>query len=43
MNKQKYEIEVIRHSLAHIMAAAVKNLYPNANSGWGRPGEWFLL
>ena len=35
MNKQKYEIEVIRHSLAHIMAAAVKNLYPNAKFGMG--------
>lgn len=35
MNKQKYEIEVIRHSLAHIMATAVKSLYPEAKFGMG--------
>lgn len=35
MNKQKYEVEVIRHSLAHIMAAVVKNLYPNTKFGMG--------
>ena len=26
----KYSIDVIRHSAAHIMAAAVQELYPNA-------------
>lgn len=35
MNKQKCDIEVIRHSLAHIMAAAVKSLYPEAKFGMG--------
>ncbi len=35
MNKQNYDIEVIRHSLAHVMAAAVKNLYPDAKFGMG--------
>jgi threonyl-tRNA synthetase len=32
---EKYPIEVIRHSLAHVMAAAVKNLYPQAKFGMG--------
>ena len=31
----KYEIEVVRHSLAHLMAAAVKSLYPEAKFGMG--------
>ncbi|MFZ3074354.1 MAG: threonine--tRNA ligase [Minisyncoccales bacterium] len=35
MNKEKYEIEVIRHSLAHIMAASVKSVYPDAKFGMG--------
>ncbi len=34
MNK-KYDIGVMRHSLAHVMAAAVKNLYPEAKFGMG--------
>jgi len=35
MEKQNYQIEVIRHSLAHVMAAAVKSLYPGALFGMG--------
>ena len=35
MNK-KYDIGVMRHSLAHVMAAAVKNLYPEAKFGMDR-------
>jgi len=31
----KYPIETLRHSTAHIMAAAVKNLYPNTKLGIG--------
>ena len=31
----KYEIEVVRHSLAHVMAAAVQNLYPDVKFGMG--------
>jgi threonyl-tRNA synthetase len=34
-NMAKYEIEVVRHSLAHLMAAAVKSLYPEAKFGMG--------
>ncbi len=34
MNKQ-YDIEVIRHSLAHIMAAAIKSKYCDAKFGMG--------
>jgi len=32
---EKYPIETIRHSLAHVMAAAVKNLYPEVKFGMG--------
>ena len=31
----KYQIEVIRHSLAHIMASAIKSIYPEAKFGMG--------
>jgi threonyl-tRNA synthetase len=31
----KYPIETVRHSLAHVMAAAVQNLYPNVKFGMG--------
>jgi threonyl-tRNA synthetase len=31
----KYEIEVVRHSLAHLMAAAVQSLYPEVKFGMG--------
>jgi len=33
--KQKYSLEIIRHSLAHIMALAMKNFYPEAEFGIG--------
>jgi len=32
---KKYDIEVVRHSLAHIMAASVKSIYPDAKFGMG--------
>jgi len=35
MGKQKYPIETIRHSLAHVMAAAVQKLYPGVKFGMG--------
>ncbi|MCU0652941.1 MAG: threonine--tRNA ligase [Candidatus Pacebacteria bacterium] len=35
MNKKDYPIETIRHSLAHVMAVAVQNLYPDAKFGMG--------
>ncbi len=31
----KYEIEIIRHSLAHVMAAAVQKLHPDVKFGGG--------
>ena len=31
----KYPLETIRHSASHVMAAAVKNLYPNTKLGIG--------
>lgn len=35
MEKQKYSLETIRHSLAHILAAAVQELYPQVKLGIG--------
>lgn len=35
MNKKDYPIEMIRHSLAHVMAAAIKSLYPEVKFGMG--------
>jgi len=34
-NSQENKIEIIRHSLSHIMAMAVKKLYPNVKFGIG--------
>ncbi|MCL5010741.1 MAG: threonine--tRNA ligase [Patescibacteria group bacterium] len=34
-NNQNNKIETVRHSLSHIMAMAVKNLYPNVKFGIG--------
>ena len=31
------ELQVIRHSAAHILAQAVKNLYPQAHFAYGPP------
>ncbi len=33
--KNKYSLELIRHSLAHIMALAIKRMYPKAKFGVG--------
>ena len=33
------EVEVLRHSAAHIMAQAVKRLYPQAHFGYGPATE----
>ena len=33
------ELEVIRHTAAHIMAQAVKRLYPQADFGYGPATE----
>ena len=35
MSDNKYPIEVIRHSLAHVMAAAVQKLHPDVKFGGG--------
>lgn len=35
MSENKYDVEIIRHSLAHVMAAAVKKLYPDVKFGGG--------
>ncbi len=35
MNKQENNPEIIRHSLSHIMAAAVKELWPNVKFAIG--------
>jgi len=35
MEKQQYNLETIRHSLAHILAAAVQELYPQVKLGIG--------
>ncbi len=35
MSEKNYEIEVIRHSLSHIMAAAVVEMFPEAKLGIG--------
>lgn len=35
MSKEKKELEVIRHSLAHILATAVLNMFPEAKFGTG--------
>jgi len=35
MEKQNHPIEVARHSLAHVMAMAVKSLYPEVKFGMG--------
>ena len=31
----KHDIDTVRHSTAHVMAAAVKNLFPNTKLGIG--------
>lgn len=36
---QELELEVIRHSAAHIMAQAISRLYPNADFGYGPATE----
>ncbi|MBP5312353.1 MAG: threonine--tRNA ligase, partial [Clostridia bacterium] len=36
---QEEEIEVLRHSAAHIMAQAVKRLYPQTHFGYGPATE----
>ena len=35
MSKQNYDIEIVRHSLAHVLAAAVQKLYPGVKFGMG--------
>lgn len=35
MTQKKYEVEVIRHSLSHVMAAAVVEMFPEAKLGIG--------
>lgn len=35
----KEELEVLRHSAAHLLAQAVKRLYPNAKMGYGPANE----
>jgi threonyl-tRNA synthetase len=35
MSKQDYPIETVRHSLAHVLAAAVRELYPGIKFGMG--------
>lgn len=35
MSEKKYDIEIIRHSLSHIMAAAVLDMFPEAKLGIG--------
>ena len=37
--EQSQELEVLRHSAAHIMAQAVKRLYPHADFGYGPATE----
>jgi len=39
MSKEKKELEVIRHSLAHILATAVLNMFPEAKFGTGPATE----
>ncbi len=36
---EELELEVLRHSAAHIMAQAIKRLYPNADFGYGPATE----
>ena len=36
---QEKELEVLRHSAAHIMAQAIKRLFPNADFGYGPATE----
>ena len=36
---EELELEVLRHSAAHIMAQAVKRLYPHADFGYGPATE----
>jgi len=35
MEKQKFEIEIIRHSLSHVLAAAVAQMFPEVKLGIG--------
>ena len=37
--EQSQELEVLRHTAAHIMAQAVKRLYPHADFGYGPATE----